>query len=421
MKKKLTDALVRSAALPPGKTDDIIWDTGLAGYGLRIRALSGGRQQRQFVVQYRDALRASRRFILGSTDELTATAARDIAGKMLAGIRLGHFPHAQRELQRKAAEHERDRAVETLGAITELYLKRQQQALRLRSFLEVQRHLTKAWLPLHRASVHDINRRVIALRLSEIATESGAIAANRARASLSGLFSWMVGEGIVEHNAVIGTNKATEEKARDRVLSDAELGAIWQACGDDAFGRITKVLMLTGQRRSEVGGMRWDELDFEQGTWSMEGERSKNGKRHVVPLTPEVAGILEQVPRRARREGAEDHVFGGGVAGYNGWSAAKADLDTRIVEATDKPIADWTLHDLRRTMKTVMSDKLDVRSEVSEALLNHAKKGLEATYNTAQYIRQKREALELWTDYLRPIIDGGERRVVQMPRKEALA
>src|SRR6516225_3362418 len=103
MKKKLTAALVRSAALPPGKTDDIIWDTGLAGYGLRIRALSGGRQQRQFVVQYRDALRASRRFILGSTDELTATAARDIAGKMLAGIRLGHVPHAQRELQRKAA------------------------------------------------------------------------------------------------------------------------------------------------------------------------------------------------------------------------------------------------------------------------------------------------------------------------------
>jgi integrase len=312
-------------------------------------------------------------------------------------------------------------AIETFGAVSEIYLERQRRALRPRSFLEVERHIRKHWASLHRVSIHEINRRTIALRVAEIATESGAIAANRARASLSGLFSWMVGEGIVEHNAVIGTNKATEEKPRDRVLTDAELGAIWSACGDDPFGRIVKVLMLTGQRRSEVGGMRWDELDLEQGLWTMEGERSKNDKRHVVPLVPEVVGILEQAPRRGRREGAEDHVFGGGVAGFNGWAAAKTALDARINEATGKPIADWTLHDLRRTMKTVMSDKLDVRSEVSEALLNHAKRGLEAVYNNAQYLRQKREALELWTDYLRPIIDGGDRRVVQMPRKEVSA
>jgi integrase len=422
MKKKLTDAVVRSAALPGKAGDVIVWDTALAGYGLRVRTVSGGRLQKQFVVQYRDALRASRRFIIGSTDETTATAAREIAGKVLAGIRLGTYPHAERERQRKEAEHERDRAIETFGAITELYLKRQQQALRPRSFLEVQRHLQKAWLPLHRVSVHDINRRMIALRLTEIATQNGPVAANRARATLSGLFSWMVGEGIVEHNAVIGTNKPAEEKTRDRVLTDAELAAIWRACGDDPFGRIVKVLMLTGQRRSEVGGMRWDELDLAQGLWTMEGDRSKNAKKHVVPLTPEVVGILEQVPRRARHDGAEEpHVFGSGADGFNGWARAKIDLDARI-EATGKPIAGWTLHDERRTMKTIMSDKLDVRAEVSEALLNHAKKGLEAIYNTAQYLRQKRAALELWTDYLRPIIDGTERKVVPMPaRKEALA
>jgi integrase len=411
MKKKLTDAAIRSAALPAKASDIIIWDTALPGYGLRLRALSGGRLQRQFIVQYRDALRASRRFVLGTTDELTAAAARESAGKMLAGIRLGHFPHAQREQQRKAAEHERDRAVETLGAIAELYLPRQQQALRPRSFGELRRHLLRAWSPLHRVSVHDINRRMIALRLTEIATESGPIAANRARASLSAFYGWMTREGIVENNIILNTNKATEEKPRDRTLTDVELAQIWRACGDDPFGRVVRLLMLTGQRRSEVGGMRWDELDLEQGLWTMEGERSKNGKKHVVPLVPEVIAILEQAPR------AGDHVFGGGVAGFNGWSAAKADLDARIAAATGKPIADWRLHDTRRTMKTIMSDKLDVRSEISEALLNHSKKGLEATYNTAMYVRQKHAALQLWTDYLRPIIDGGERKVVQM-RKE---
>jgi integrase len=415
MKRKLTDALVRSAALAAAESDVIIWDPALAGYGLRVRRVAKG-VSKQFIVQYRDALRASRRFIIGSTDELTATAAREIAGKTLAGIRLGSYPHAERERQAKAAAHERDRANETFHAISGTYLQRQQQALRERSFLEVKRHIEKHWAPFHRASVHEINRRMIALRLTEIATENGAITANRARASLSAFYSWMVGEGIVEHNAVIGTNKPAEEKARARVLTEAELRAIWAACGDDTFGTIVKLLMLLGQRRSEVGGMRWDELDLEQGLWTMEGDRSKNGKKHVVPLVPEVVAILENVPRRARREGVEEpHVFGDGKHGFNTWNQGKRALDARITKATGEPIADWRLHDLRRSMKTIMSDKLDVRSEVSESLLNHVKQGLEAVYNTAQYLRQKRAALELWTDYLRPItIEAAERKIVLM-------
>ena len=410
---KLSDTIARTGALPAGKQDHIIWDDKLAGFGLRIRQVAKG-TSRLFIVQYRDSLQQTRRFIIGSVNEMGVAKARDIAADMLAGVRLGTFPHAERERQRKAAEHERDRANETFHAISGTYLQRQQQALRERSFLEVKRHVERHWAPFHRASVHEINRRMVALRLAEIAAESGGVTANRARATLSAFYGWMTREGIVENNIVPNTNKAIDETPRDRTLDDAELTAIWSALGDNAFGTIIKILMLTGQRRQEVGGMLWRELDLEAGLWTMDGTRIKNARKHVVPLVPEVVAIIENVPRRAHPNGAEDRVFGGGKYGFNTWNQGKRALDVGILAATGKPIAAWTLHDLRRTMKTVMSDRLDVRSEVSESLLNHVKQGLEATYNTAQYLRQKRAALELWTDYLRPMIDGSDRKIVLM-------
>jgi integrase len=416
---KLSDTVARTGALSPGQTDIIIWDSALVGFGLRIRKVAKG-VRKLWIVQYRDATRASRRFIVGSVDEMGAAKARDIAADKLAGVRLGIFPHAEREQQRKEAEQERDRTAETFGVIAKLYLANRERALRERSFLEVKRHIEKLWEPFTKKPIHEINRRLIAVRLTEISTANGPIAANRARATLSALFSWAMGEGIVENNPVVGTNKAIDEDPRDRVLADAELAAIWSACRDDDYGRIVRLLMLTGQRREEVGGMFWGEVDLENGLWTMAGSRTKNAKRHVVPLVSQVVSILGAVTHRAR-DGALDHVFGGGDGGFSGWSKAKANLDARITEAQGNPIADWRLHDLRRTMKTVMADKLDVRTEISEALLNHAKVGMEAVYNTSQYLTQKRKALEMWADYLNPIINGGARKVLPMRPKEVPA
>jgi integrase len=146
---------------------------------------------------------------------------------------------------------------------------------------------------------------------------------------------------------------------------------------------------------------------------------AKNGKRHVVPLVPEAVAILRSISRRARKGGTADHVFGGGDGGFSGWSKGKANLNHRIAEAS--PVADWRLHDLRRTMKTVMSDELRVASEISEAILNHAKQGLEEVYNRAEYIAQKRTALAMWADHLNSIIEGADRKVVPMRPKEVLA
>jgi integrase len=411
---RLSDTVARTGALPNGKSDLILWDDKLAGFGLRIRKGAKG-VRKHWIIQYRDALRETRRYIIGTLDEIGAAKAREIAGDLLAAIRLGTYPHVEREKDRDRAEKERDRAADTLEAVGKLYLANREKNLRERSFLEVKRHIEKLWEPLARAPVHEIGRRAVALRIAEISERNGPVAANRARATLSAMFGWAMREGIVEQNPVAATNKAVEEESRDRVLTSIELAAIWPACREDDYGRIIRLLMLTGQRREEVGGMLWDELDLERGLWTMAGARTKNGKRHIVPLVPEAIAILRSIPRRTRKEGTADHVFGGGDGGFSGWSKAKANLDCRIAENSKHapcPVAAWRLHDLRRTMKTAMSDELGVKTEVSEAILNHARQGMEEVYNRAEYLTQKRTALSLWTDHLKSIFEGAERKII---------
>ena len=123
-----------------------------------------------------------------------------------------------------------------------------------RSLTECSRHLDKHWKPLHRLPLTAIDRSTVAAQLRVIAADRGAAAANRARTTLSALFAWAIGEGLCDSNPVIGTNKAAESGPRLRVLSDAELAAIWRAAPDNDYGRIVQLLMLTAQRRDEIGG-----------------------------------------------------------------------------------------------------------------------------------------------------------------------
>jgi hypothetical protein len=139
---RLTDTSARTEGLPKGKSDHIVWDDKLSGFGLRIRKGAKG-VRKIWIIQFRDALRESRRFILGTVDELSAAKARDIAADKLAGIRLGIYPHVEREQARALAEKERDKDAETFEAIGKLYLANRKKSLRERSFEEVRRHIEK--------------------------------------------------------------------------------------------------------------------------------------------------------------------------------------------------------------------------------------------------------------------------------------
>jgi integrase len=194
-------------------------------------------------------------------------------------------------------------------------------------------------------------------------------------------------------------------------LNDAELAAVWRASGGDEYGKIVKLLILTGARRAEIGGLRWSELDADAGTWTLPGERAKNKHAHMLPL-PAVAWDIINSARLAHR----DQLFGvSAEEGFTDWGGGKIALDDRLLGKMTEP---WTVHDIRRTVATRMAD-LGVQPHVIEVVLNHQsghKRGVAGTYNRSSYEREVRAALALWADHLSVLVEGGERKVVSFPQ-----
>ena len=162
-----------------------------------------------------------------------------------------------------------------------------------RSYEEVVRHLEAHAKPLHVRPIAQIDRRLIAIRLADIAEKSGPAAANRVRASLSAYFAWMLREGLLDANPVLNTNKAEEGGARERVLDDKELATIWRALGGDQYSSIVKLLILTGARRDEIASLRWSEIDLDQAVITLPGARTKNKREFSIPLTDAAIAVLE--------------------------------------------------------------------------------------------------------------------------------
>jgi integrase len=398
---KLNKETVAGLKLPAGKSDAIFFDEDLAGFGVRLRA--GGK--RTWIAQYRIGTK-QRRLTLGAVAKLDADKARAEAKNRLAQVTLGSDP--------QQAKHEaRARAAETFGSVVGLYLAANRERLRPKSFHEVQRYLEKSWRPMHGLSVHKIDRRSVAARLAEIAVENGRVTATRARAALSALLAWAMRQGLVNENVVIGTDKGSSGTPRDRVLSSAELAAIWAAVPANDYGRIVKLLILTGQRREEIGALRWSEIDLEKRLIELPRERTKGNRPHDVFLSDSALEILHECRRRDGR----DLVFGDGAGAFSGWSKAKEALDSAIEAGRGKhapaPKA-WRLHDLRRTCATGLAD-LSVQPHVVEAVLGHQwQTGVAGTYNRATYNREKAEALTLWADHVRSFVQGAEYKVVAL-------
>ncbi|ANY85289.1 hypothetical protein BB934_44805 (plasmid) [Microvirga ossetica] len=379
---RLTRPALANLSIPPGRSELIVFDDTLPGFGVRLRA--GGK--RVWIAQYRMGQK-QRRVTIGSVETLDPDQARRAAKAVLAKAHLGSDPQA-------AKAEAKARAHLTLGAMVEPYLEFASRRLKPRTLVETSRYLQTSWKPLHGLAIEKVTRRTVALQLAELALANGPIAANRARIALSSFFTWAMREGLADTNPVVGTNRPVEERSRDRVLSDNELARIWAACRDDDYGRIVRLLILTGQRREEVGGMAWSELDLHRACWSIPRERTKNGLPHGVPLTEAALEVLRGCPRREGRQ----LVFGEAEGPFQGWSKAKAALDKRILKNGEQ-LAAWRLHDIRRTAATRMAE-MGILPHVVEAVLNHAsghKAGVAGIYNRATYAQEKRAALNTWT------------------------
>jgi integrase len=371
-------------------TDDRFeWDSKLTGFGKRLR---DGRET--WIIQYRLGHK-QRRMTLGSAAKLTPAQAREQARRRLAQVELGQDPAAEKRQSRAEAKH-------TLRGVIVRYLEARQGALRPKTYTEVRRYLNEHWASLHGVPINSIGRADVALELGKMTRSNGRMAALRARVALSSLYVWALGEGIAEANPVIGTNKPSEASPRDRVLSDDELTAIWNAAGADDYGRIVRLLVLSGARREEIGGLAWNEIDAKERLIRLPAERCKNHRAHDVPLTDLAWSILQEQPLTG------EHVFGRN--GFTAWSRGKQDLDARLGDA----VAPWRLHDVTRSVATRMAD-IGIMPHVIEQILNHQsghKRGPAGIYNRSKYEREVRAAMALWSDHVSVLVEGTERKVV---------
>jgi integrase len=406
----VTKDVAAGLRLPAGVSEMTFFDHGhpdcVVGFGLRVR----GTGARTWVFQYKYGDK-HQRMKLGTVPGLTLEKARAKARGYREQVDDGGNPAAARN-------ENRQRANETFGKEVIRFLTRQKAKLRPRSYDELDRNINRHAKPLHGLILAGIDRRRVSALLSRITDSRGPIAANRLRASLSAFFTWAIREGMLDTNVVTGTNR-TDEVARDRVLSADELREIWAALLDDDYGAIVRLLVLTGQRREEIGGLRWSEVDFDRDLIALSSARTKNKREHEIPMSDSVRGILETRDRQADR----DLIFGTGKGPFSGWSKAKETLEARLLLARTKefgtkakPITAWRLHDIRRSVATHMAEN-GVQPHVIEAVLNHVsghKAGIAGVYNRAIYAAEKAAALSLWADHLRAVTNGRARKIVPL-------
>ncbi len=398
---KLIEGYVNKLQVPSGKRDVQVFDDALPGFG--IRKFESGRAS--YFVKFNVGTQQQRRLTLGAVVPGNLAEMRRKASGVLSKARLGQDAVAEK----RAASGKRGGS---LGVLIDRYLTDRQSKLRPRYFVEIKRQLEKDWKPLHMLSVEAISRQDVIGVIDDVMARQGETAADRARVALSGFCSWAIERGFRETNPTLHISPRAETGSRERVLTETELIEVWRACRDDDYGRIVRLLILTGQRRAEIGDLGWSEIDPHKRQIELPASRVKNGRPHLVPLSDQALEILETIEREDR-----ELVFGRGAGGFSGWSKAKAELDERIAEARKasgmpKPMQPWVLHDLRRSFVTHLNENKLASPHVIEAIVNHVSghlAGVAGTYNKALYLDERRRALNLWEHRLASLI--GKRHI----------
>lgn len=386
-----------TVAVPDGRTSVLVFDSKLKGFFLRVANTGVS----TYGVDYR-VLGRRRRMSLGPATSATAlTAARRTAEKVLAQAKLGQDVLAIRE-------NGEAKPLLSFDRLTRIFLDQAKGRLRARTHSEWTRYLTGHLSPLSRSPAAEIQRRDIIEQLDRIAEDNGPVAADRAKTALSAFFAWCVEEDYCPANPVSRIRKRSQSAARERILSDAELATVWQHSGEGDYGAIVRLLILTGQRREEIGWLHIGEVDGTQARIILPPRRTKNGREHLLPLSSQAMQILRDAAPRNDRE----FIFGeSGHSGYSGWSRSKLRIDRRIDEAQfargDKPIERWTLHDLRRTFASGMA-RLGVGLPVIEKMLNHVSgtfSGVAGVYQRYSFEKEMRAAMQLWGNHVEKLTE----------------
>ena len=380
---KLTDRGI--AALKPVAGKRLtVFDTVVPGFAVRVTEHGA----KSFVLITR--FQGRQRWItLGSVGATRLAQAREEARDALAMVRRGGRidPGAK-----PAAVRPPDSFAVIAARFIEEYAKP-----RTKSWRETERIFRAYVSPVWGSrDITSIARRDVRELLEAVARDHGGVMSNRTFSAIRKLFAWSLERDIVPLSPVAGVHPVAKEISRDRVLSDAELRAFWQATGElaEPWGPFFRVLALTGQRLGEVAGMRWADIDLDRALWTLPARANKSGRLHEVPLSGPAASILGNI---ARHSGPHVFTTGDGSKPISGFSRPKD-----AITAAMPPGPRWTPHDLRRSFATTAA-RLGTPPHVVEKVLNHSGgtiRGVAAIYNRAGYDAEKRRALEAWARHL---------------------
>ena len=374
--------LTKSAidALPTPKSDTVYWDAGFPGFGVKVTP----KGRKVFIVLYRTAGAGSklRKYTVGPYGHVTLHQARVAAQKVFAAKLEGRDLAAEkRESKRRVVA---DRVEDLLENFIAQYLIQNRSAGEIARLLR--REMGMAW---NGKSIHEISKRDVVEVISAIEQRGAPIAANKALKSIKTFLRWCVGRAVIDQSPAEGVPLPAKEVARDRVLDDQELAQVILAARKmgGPYGGMVELLALTGQRRGEVAGLTWQELNLEQRVWTIPKSRTKNAKAHVVHLSEQSMAAL----RRAEQPGPL--VFSLlGTKPFQEFSRAKSLLDQL------SGVRGWRLHDLRRTSVSGMA-RLGVAPHVADKILNHQSgtiSGVAAVYQRHEFLAERRAALDLW-------------------------
>lgn len=409
----LTVKSVEAAKADPGKRRELP-DAALPGLYLVVQPAGG----KSWAVRYR-ADGKPRKLTLGPYPRLGLTDAREAARTALRAVAEGRDPAGEKQAAKVEVA-----AVQTMqfGAVVADYIERYAKP-RNRSWRETESFLTRtldATDKWQEKDVRAIGRKDVLDALDAVVARGASIHANRLFAALRRFFAWTVERGILDASPMAGLKPPSPEISRDRILTDAELVAVWKAAGEVSypFGPVVQLLILTGQRRSEVLEAEWREFDLDGATWTIPRERAKNDRAHVVPLAPQAVEILRSIPRVGNRSRLLFTTTG--ETAFSGVSKAT----DRLQGLSSKHLPDgvevepWRLHDLRRTFASGCA-RLGVPVHVVEKALNHVSgthAGIVGVYQRHEYGDERRRAMGLWAAHLDGLVKGAA-EVVKLERR----
>ncbi|HEY7244090.1 MAG TPA: integrase family protein [Xanthobacteraceae bacterium] len=308
--------------------------------------------------------------------------------------------------------------------VAEKWMQHYVDAKRLRSKAEIERHLTYYVYPRWgRVPFFDIRRSTVNDLLDQIVAKHGASQADGVLATLRSIMNWYQTRDENYVSPIVKGMRRDQrdpsERARARILSDDEIRNVWKAAVEDQtpFGAIVRLLLLTAQRREKVAAMKWD--DIRNGLWTITTEareKGNAGKLELPPLALEIINSQQVIHRnpyvfpgslRGRRHKSADHSR---PPAFNSWSQRKAELDKKL--PTDMP--PWTLHDLRRTARSLMA-RARIPDATAERVLGHAVTGVQGTYNRHDYAKEKATAVATLAAVITRLVNPPSGNVISMP------